>query len=166
SMVKFSLVSLRHVTLALSLGFALALVAPTPAAAQDADKDGVPDLVDQCPGTPALELVNSTGCSVCPCDAAWASHTAYYNCVAYQASLRPLSKSVQTAVLTHAKNSTCGMAPTFVRCCTWSFRAKTGSMGTCLVKDSSQCTPAILNKWAEPRGTGSCYYNPCTWYAQ
>ena len=156
----------RHITLALALAFGLALSVSTRATAQDLDKDGVIDLVDLCPATEALELVDATGCSICPCDAAWASHAAYVNCVTYQASLRPLSKSVKTAVLTHAKNSTCGMAPTFVRCCTWSFRAKVGSMGTCLIKDASQCKPAILNKWAEPRGTGSCYYNPCTWTAQ
>src|SRR5437870_13373916 len=48
--------------------------------AGDSDCDGVLDAFDLCPGTPALELVDTTGCSVCPCDTA-TDHTTYVSCV-------------------------------------------------------------------------------------
>src|SRR5947199_1311756 len=62
----------------------LALAAPAFGACLvgDSDCDGTLDAFDLCPGTVALELVDTTGCSVCPCDGPsagvpWASHTAY-----------------------------------------------------------------------------------------
>ena len=150
--------------------FAVALMLPlavgvTPAAAQDADGDRLPDLVDVCPGTPLLELVDSTGCSVCPCGATWASHSAYYTCVYNEANARYaaglLTRTQKTNVLTHAKNSTCG-DPTLTRCCIWR-KLVYGSLGSCSLTAPASCSYAVIGKWADNRGTGSCYYNPCTW---
>src|SRR4029077_1983480 len=74
------------------------LLAAPPAAAivptvDDADGDGVADTVDACPDTPARDLVDANGCSVCPCDqtadgAAWSSHADYVRCVVGEARRR------------------------------------------------------------------------------
>ena len=149
----------------------LALAAPAFGACLvgDSDCDGTLDAFDLCPGTVALELVNTTGCSVCPCDGPsagvpWASHTAYVSCVTAVANQRYLSRLItltqKTAVLKHAQYSTCGT--TNVRCCTWGKLAY-GSMGSCAVMAPANCSFPILRKWAENRGTGSCFYNACTW---
>ena len=131
----------------------------------DADCDGVLDAFDLCPTTPALELVNTSGCSICPCDAGWASHSAYVSCVTAEANreylVHLLTKTQRTAVINHAQKSTCGTTGA-IRCCTWR-KLVTGSMGSCAAIQSSSCTFAIQGKWAENRGTGSCFYNPCTW---
>ena len=37
---------------------------PPPAAPLDSDNDGVPDSIDQCPGTPAGDRVDSVGCTI------------------------------------------------------------------------------------------------------
>jgi len=138
--------------------------------AGDSDCDGVLDAFDLCPGTPRLDLVYTSGCSVCPCDGPtpgvpWANHTAYVNCVTAVANARYLAHTItgtqKTADITHAKNSTCGIANA-IRCCTWS-KLVTGSMGSCTVMQPANCSFPLLGKWAENRGTGSCYYNPCTW---
>ena len=151
---------------------ALSLAAAAPAfggCSGDADCDGVLDAFDLCPTTPALELVNTSGCSLCPCQGpaaggAWAGHTAYVNCVSAVANqlylARTLTLTQKTNVLTHAQRSTCGT--TNIRCCTWSKLAY-GSMGSCAVMAPANCSFPILRKWAENRGTGSCFYNPCTW---
>ena len=145
----------------------LALAAPAFGACLvgDSDCDGTLDAFDLCPGTVALELVDTTGCSVCPCDAAWASHAAYVSCVTAVANQRYLSRLItstrRTAVIKHAQVSTCGTPN--IRCCTWRKPGVTGSMGACSVMAAANCSFPILGKWAENRGTGSCYYNPCTW---
>src|SRR5437899_11112217 len=99
---------------------ALTLAAAAPAfggCSGDADCDGVLDAFDLCPTTPALELVATSGCSLCPCEGpasggAWASHTAYVNCVTAVANplylAGPLSKPRKAAVPTHAPQSTRG----------------------------------------------------------
>ena|SRR2546425_4399182 len=132
----------------------------------DADCDGVLDSFDVCPGTPGLELVNTSGCSVCPCDALWSSHAAYVSCVTAEANRRYLTRTLtltqKTAAITHAQNSTCGN-PTLTRCCVWGKRAVFGSMGSCKLMVPANCNFILLGTWAENRGTGSCYRNPCTW---
>ena len=145
----------------------LTLTAAAPAfggCSGDADCDGVLDAFDLCPATPALDLVSTAGCSLCPCDAPWPSHTAYVTCVSAVANqlylARTLTLTQKTNVLKHAQNSTCGT--TNIRCCTWSKLAY-GSMGSCAVMAPANCSFPILRKWAENRGTGSCFYNPCTW---
>src|SRR5713101_5138154 len=141
---------------------ALTLTAVAPAfgaCSGDADCDGVLDAFDLCPATPALELVSTSGCSLCPCEGpasggAWADHTAYVNCVTAKANqlylAGTLSKSRKTAVITHAQKSTCGTAN--IRCCTWR-KLVYGSMGSCTVMAPANCSFTILGKWAENRST-------------
>lgn len=55
----------------------------------DADGDGVPDNLDQCPGTEPGAIVDAQGCSIaqlCPCDAPWRNHAEYIGCVVGQSS--------------------------------------------------------------------------------
>jgi hypothetical protein len=50
----------------------------------DDDLDGVPDISDNCLGTPINSIVNSEGCSIeqlCPCDGRWRNHGEYLKCV-------------------------------------------------------------------------------------
>ena len=151
----------------LALAVALVVAGAVPASAQtlgDADGDGVADALDMCPTTPRGDLVSAEGCSVCPCDAAWSSHTAYVSCVSYEVNRRYtlglVTRKQRSAIISAAKNSTCGTTNT--RCCTWR-KLVTGSLGTCTVMDPAKCSFTVLGKWAENRGPGSCYYNPCTW---
>ena len=152
---------------------ALSLVVAAPALGYfigDSDADGVLDDVDQCPGTPGLDLIyqsgdqeNPHGCSVCPCGAAWPSHDAYVSCVSAEANRRylagRLSSDQVNTVLLHARNSTCG-DPTVIRCCAWK-STKRGT-GTCAVMVPTQCVPRLLRvKRTGNWGSGSCYYNPC-----
>ena len=157
---------LRRFTPALAL--AIAVAAAAPAAAQtvgDVDRDGVTDAVDLCPATPLGDLVNTAaGCSFCPCDAAWASHQAYVDCVTLAANQQKaaglITKTRLSQAITAAKNSTCGTA--YTRCCQWR-KLVYGSLGTCTVMDPARCSYQVLGKWAENRGLGSCTFNPCTW---
>src|SRR5207245_9196391 len=99
---------------------ALTLTAAAPAfggCSGDADCDGVLDPFDLCPTTPALELVSTSGCSLCPCEGPayggpWASHTAYVNCVTDVANqlylAGTLSQSRTNGVFTHTQAYTCG----------------------------------------------------------
>jgi hypothetical protein len=51
----------------------------------DSDHDGVCDLVDDCPGTPAGEIVDSSGCSISqlvPSTGSWKNHGEYVTAVA------------------------------------------------------------------------------------
>lgn len=53
--------------------------------ARDADGDGVPDESDQCPNTPAGEVVNADGCSISqlvPASWGWKNHGEYVSAVA------------------------------------------------------------------------------------
>src|SRR5438552_13316282 len=98
---------------------ALSLAAASPSfggCSGDGDCDGVLDAFDVCPTTPALELVSTSGCSLCPCEGpaaggTWATHTAYVNCVTAAANqlylAGTLSKTRKTAVITHAQKSPC-----------------------------------------------------------
>ena len=46
----------------------------------DSDGDGVPDFMDQCPGTPAGAVVDANGCGIdqlCPCAGPWKNHGDY-----------------------------------------------------------------------------------------
>jgi hypothetical protein len=81
----------------------------------DTDGDGVGDDVDQCPLTPASEVVDDTGCSVgqfCPCENEWKNHGAYVRCVA-QTSERFVTDGLITgaekdAIVSAAGQSSCG----------------------------------------------------------
>ena len=166
-----SLGSVRVHALRAMLALSLVVAPPTMSYFMgDADIDGVLDDVDQCPATPALDLiyqngdqVNPVGCSVCPCGAAWPSHDAYVTCVKADANSRYLvgrlsTDQVNTAVL-HAQNSTCG-DPTVVRCCSW--KSTKPGLGSCAVMAPAKCTARLLRvRRAATWGGGSCYYNPC-----
>src|SRR5439155_323396 len=63
----------------------------------DSDHDGVPDATDACDGTPSGDLVDATGCSVCPCAAPrdtqrdgliWSTRRDYLGCVRTEAKRR------------------------------------------------------------------------------
>ena len=54
----------------------------------DTDGDGVPDASDQCPDTPAGEVVNAVGCSISqlvPASWPWKNHGEYVSAVAHVA---------------------------------------------------------------------------------
>src|SRR6059036_2135454 len=78
----------RFLLFPLAFAMTLAFAPARPAAAQlldDFDEDGVLDQLDQCPDTPAGDLVDSEGCSYCPCEgaydgSAWPSHQEYVDC--------------------------------------------------------------------------------------
>jgi OOP family OmpA-OmpF porin len=55
-----------QVSLGLSFAFARTVgsAKPVPVRVADSDRDGVPDNIDQCPGTPAGATVDSTGCEL------------------------------------------------------------------------------------------------------
>jgi len=84
------------------------------------DGDGVGDVCDQCPDTPAGALVTRSGCSLeqlCPCDATrtgeqWQSPRAYLRCVAAAThrlrSEGQLSASQRLAIIRQAAHSACG----------------------------------------------------------
>jgi len=51
----------------------------------DTDRDGVPDVIDACSGTPAGEVVNADGCSISqlvPASGPWKNHGQYVSAVA------------------------------------------------------------------------------------
>jgi len=86
----------------------------------DADGDGVADSLDQCPGTPAGEIVDAEGCSIdqlAPCSGpasggAWKNHGQYVSTVArvVEAFLAQGLISAEQAeeIVTQATQSQCG----------------------------------------------------------
>src|ERR1051326_3356627 len=81
----------------------------------DSDGDGVPDYLDQCPGTPAGAVVDAHGCTIeqlCPCNAQWQGHGDYVTCVSRAAeSFRQaalISPGAQRAISQAAAASDCG----------------------------------------------------------
>jgi hypothetical protein len=86
----------------------------------DEDNDGVPDSLDQCPGTPAGALVDAEGCSIeqlAPCagpasGGAWKNHGEYVSAVA-QAAVEFLAEGLISEeqadeILSEAAQSDCG----------------------------------------------------------
>jgi hypothetical protein len=111
----------------------------------DADGDGVSDASDACPGTPADELVNPAGCSVCPCAGpsggeSWPSRLAYLRCVRTAArdllAVGRLDDGRRRAALEHTRRSSCGR-PAATRCCV--FGSATAGSGRCRVLRREQC---------------------------
>jgi hypothetical protein len=116
----------------------------------DSDGDGVPDEVDSCPDTPAGDLVDATGCSVCPCEVSWSSGRAYLRCVRAAVKRHTLDGTLGRAAarlaLRHARLSTCGRAG-LTRCCVRS---------RCRLMAPARCASD-----AEDLDVGSCTPNPC-----
>jgi hypothetical protein len=133
----------------------------------DADGDGVLDAADACPGTPAGELVDATGCSVCPCDGPrtggrWASRTAYLGCVRAEVkrlgTARVLGRRAQRSALDAARRSSCGR-PRSTRCCEYAGPAD--ATGRCRVVSRAFCAAHVANLAATDLGPGSCLPSPC-----
>jgi hypothetical protein len=84
----------------------------------DADGDGVPNESDQCANTPAGAIVDAHGCALsqlCPCDAQWANHGDYVQCVIshawefFRAGL--ISDEQRREIISAAGRSDCGHSP-------------------------------------------------------
>src|SRR6266581_5898333 len=86
----------------------------------DADADGVPDSLDQCPGTPAGAIVDANGCSIdqiAPCSGpasggTWKNHGQYVSAVAQAAEAfleqNLISADLAEEIVTQAAQSNCG----------------------------------------------------------
>jgi uncharacterized membrane protein len=81
----------------------------------DSDGDGVPDNADVCPGTPAGEVVDASGCSInqlCPCNNQWENHGQYVSCVAQTSNdfvtAGLITEAERDAIVSKAAQSSCG----------------------------------------------------------
>jgi hypothetical protein len=158
------------VSVLLVTGLLLAAGSAAGQASEDLDGDGVADAVDQCPDTPAGDLVDGNGCSVCPCDApaggtAWASHRAYVACVLTAAKERRaagrLAATGIRAAVRHARSSTCGN-PLLTRCCIYATAADT--VGRCRMMTADACDALDASGHvdsADDVDPGSCSPSPC-----
>ena len=134
----------------------------------DTDGDGVPDPFDACEQSPPGDLVDQTGCSVCPCSGArdgtpWLSHRRYVMCVGTEVKQRQrdgtLTRTDGGAVLRSARRSTCGR-PHLTRCCVYA--GPDDEIGTCSIKWPARCETANTPpRLAGNVGGGSCLPNPC-----
>ena len=90
------------------------------AAVPDFDHDGVPDDLDECPGTPAVAVVDAHGCSIsqlAPCEGPelgrqWKNHNQYVLAVARAAatfqSAGLITAAERKSILREALSSNCG----------------------------------------------------------
>ncbi len=163
----------------LAVGFAMlwVLAGATPVAGQtaaDADGDGVADAADQCTDTPAGDLVDDAGCSVCPCDApvdgdAWTSHDAYVACVTTAVKARraahTMSRKEMRSEIRRARKATCGNEA-LTRCCIYAHLDENAevNVGQCRIMTPDACD-GLTNRsdldWVEDVDVGSCTPNPC-----
>jgi cysteine-rich repeat protein len=111
----------------------------------DGDGDGVPDGADACPASAEHELVDATGCAVCPCDAMrdgtpWPSRWAYTKCVRAEIRRRTrlgeTSRSTARLLARQTRLSTCGGAD-LTRCCV--YPKSIDADGVCRVFRSRRC---------------------------
>jgi hypothetical protein len=127
----------------------------------DADGDGVLDAVDACPGTPAGDLVDTRGCSLCPCDGRWGSRSAYVQCVRTQGrtlvAAGVLSSEELRAAVSAARRASCGVAST-TRCCVV---RSGGGRARCRVLDSDACALRAAAGLGLDVGPGSCTRARC-----
>ena len=139
----------------------------TTAPAGDGDGDGVPDGVDACRSTPRGDLVDATGCSVCPCDGPrpgdpWASRTAYIGCMRAQVkrllAAGTLDRRTQRTVLRAARRSSCAR-PAGTRCCLYS--GPDDTKGHCRILSAPACAARAVAGEAAALGQGSCSPSPC-----
>ena len=133
----------------------------------DSDGDGVPDARDACAGTPPGDVVDASGCSLCPCDGPrgggrWQSRSAYLRCVRGPAKLRValgvLGRHERRSALERARQSSCGRAAA-TRCCLY-----TGAddvTGRCRVMRGAACATHVSTGAAADLGPGSCMPSPC-----
>ncbi len=128
----------------------------------DSDGDGVPDARDACAGTPPGDVVDASGCSLCPCDGPrgggrWQSRSAYLRCVRGAAKLR-LARHEQRSALERARQSSCGRAAA-TRCCLYT--GPNDVTGRCRVMRGAACATHVSTGAAADLGPGSCMPSPC-----
>jgi hypothetical protein len=127
----------------------------------DDDEDGVPDAADACPDTPAGDLVDDTGCSVCPCagpreGGTWRNRMQYLRCVRIEARRR--AGSARGAAFHRAQRSSCGRRG-MTRCCLYT--SEDDQSGSCRLLRLSSCVARGAIADAEDMGDGSCVPSPC-----
>lgn len=81
----------------------------------DEDNDGVPDSLDQCPGTPPGAVVNADGCSIdqlVPCDGPWKNHGQYVSAIAHVTrefvEQDLITREQRAEIVVEAAHSDCG----------------------------------------------------------
>jgi hypothetical protein len=129
---------------------------------RDTDGDGVLDGLDRCAATPAGEMVDATGCSVCPCagpvGVAWRSRSAYLGCVRAETKRRlglgMLDARGDRDARAQALKSSCGRA-NVTRCCL--YRGVQDASGHCRVVKAVSCRA----RHGVDVGAGSCMPSPC-----
>ena len=133
----------------------------------DSDGDGVPDARDACAGTPPGDVVDASGCSLCPCDGPrggdrWQSRSAYLRCVRGPAKLRValgvLGRHERRSALERARQSSCGRAAA-TRCCLYT--GANDVTGRCRVMRGAACATQVSTEAAADLGPGSCKPSPC-----
>ena len=138
-----------------------------PSPSGDGDGDGVPDAADLCPTTPRGDLVDASGCSVCPCDGprpgeGWASRAAYLGCVRAQAkhlgTAGTLGRRTQRTALQAARRSSCARTGG-TRCCLYT--GPDDPTGHCRVMSGPACAARAATGRAVALGPGSCRPSPC-----
>ena len=146
------------IVLVLAAVLAGPIVASAQAPPADADQDGVVDTQDACLDTPAYDLADASGCSVCDCAAE--SRRAYVRCVIAEVRARriadTISRKAARLVLRAARSSTCG-DDTLVRCCV----AFPGQQAMCKIMVDSRCDEELLHTEVDDLDEGSCLPNPC-----
>jgi hypothetical protein len=140
----------------------------TAPSASDADGDGVLDGADACPATALGELVDASGCPVCPCDAMrdgtpWPSRFAYLKClrgeIRRRVQVEGLSRSATRALTRQARGSTCGRAA-LTRCCVYGTAAT--AAGDCRVLRPARCNaPWLRVARVVDLGPGRCTAASC-----
>ncbi len=133
----------------------------------DSDGDGVPDARDACAGTPPGDVVDASGCSLCPCagprgGGRWQSRSAYLRCVRGPAKLRValgvLGRHERRSALERARQSSCGRAAA-TRCCLYT--GANDVTGRCRVMRGAACATHVSTGAAADLGPGSCMPSPC-----
>lgn len=156
-------------TVAVSTGGTLVAAQDAP---DDGDADGVVDVVDECPDTPAGTLIDDRGCSVCPCDAtadgaAWSSRREYIACVTAEAKRRRAAGLLRArrmrAAIRAARRSTCADQQ-LTRCCVYADIDV--DVGHCRLMTADACDALDERLFetdgaADDDGGGSCLPNPC-----
>jgi hypothetical protein len=130
-------------------------------AGDDGDEDGVADDEDACLETPPAELVDATGCSVCPCagprdGGTWRSRSRYLRCV--RAAIRAADGTPgldPRAALRQAQKSTCGRRG-MTRCC-----IDVAAGVACRLMKAPGCARRSAVGLAEDVGAGSCLPAAC-----
>jgi hypothetical protein len=129
----------------------------TTAPAVDADRDGIRDGLDACPGTAVDEPVDARGCDACPCAGpagGWESHAGYVRCVRAAVKLIPgIDRARRTAVVDRARRASCG-TPATTRCCV--YKSADASRGRCRLLEPADCAGRAGTGRAVDFGPGSC----------